>query len=68
MAVSSSKMLQIARETDGTGNPKKIIKTEKGNSQNHSGEISIHYWFGLAQWHQHIEFGCKKRRCQDSCS
>ena len=39
MAASSSKMLQIARETDGTGDPKKNIKTEINNSQNNSGLV-----------------------------
>jgi hypothetical protein len=31
------KMLQIARETDRTGNPNKNPKTERSNSQNNSG-------------------------------
>ena len=40
MAASSSRMLQIARETDRTADPKRNPKTEKNNCQNKSGPIS----------------------------
>ena len=43
MAASSSKMLQIARETDRTGDPKKDPKTEKQKKQNNSRPIYIIY-------------------------
>ena len=40
MAASSANMLQIGRETDRTGDPKKIPTRKQNNSQNNSGPIS----------------------------
>jgi hypothetical protein len=39
MAASSSQMLQIARKTDRTADPKNIPKRKDNNSQNNSGPV-----------------------------
>ena len=55
MAASSSKMLQIARETDRTGDPKKDPKTEKQKKtkqfQTHIYNISPTRWYlGVSEY------------------
>ena len=41
MAASSSKLLQIARKTNRTGNPPRKTKQNRKNIQNHSGPHDI---------------------------